>query len=117
MDIKKYGLEDRIIQFSIDVVKVTRKANWNDYASKYYQQQLIRSSGSVSLNFGEFLGARSEKDKINKLAIALKEVKECRNNLKIQIGAELNNKIDLEKLAQESLELTKIIVSIINTKS
>ncbi|WP_438962965.1 four helix bundle protein [Nonlabens sp.] len=117
MEEKKYGLEDRIIQFSIDVVKVSRKANWNDYASKYYQQQLIRSSGSVSLNFGEFLGARSDKDKLNKLAITLKEIKECRNNLRIQVGAELNSKSELEKLAQESLELIKIIASIINTRS
>ena len=114
---KKFDLEDRIIQFSINVVKICRKANWNDYATKYYQEQLIRSSGSVSLNFGEFLGARTDKDKINKLSIALKEIKECRNNLRIQIGAALNNREELEKLANESLELIKILTTIISNKS
>ena len=114
---KKYDLEDRIIQFAIDVIMVTRKADWNDYSLKYYQQQLIRSSGSVALNFGEFLGAKSARDKLNKLTLSHKEIKECQNNLKIQLGADLNDKQELEKLAQESLELIKILRAIINSKS
>ena len=107
MDGKKYDLEDRLIKFAVDMVKVSR----------YYQQQIIRSSGSVALNFGEFLGASSQKDKLNKLSIAHKEIKECRNNLLIQIGAELNDKTELEKLSQESLELIKILRAIIKSKS
>lgn len=114
---KKFDLEDRIIQFAIDVILISRKADWSDYASKYYQQQLIRSSGSVALNFGEFLGAKSDRDKLNKLTLSHKEIKECRNNIKIQIGAELNGKHHLEKLSQESLELIKILRAIINSKS
>ncbi|WP_397303483.1 four helix bundle protein [Nonlabens ulvanivorans] len=117
MDGKKYDLEDRLIKFAVDMVKVSRKADWTDYASRYYQQQIIRSSGSVALNFGEFLGASSQKDKLNKLNIAHKEIKECRNNLLIQIGAELNDRTELEKLSQESLELIKILRAIIKSKS
>ena len=114
---RKFDLEDRIIRFAVDVVNLTKLADWNDYASKYYQQQLIRSSGSVALNFGEFLGAKTNRDKLNKLSLALKEVMECRNNLLIQIGANLNENNELEKLAQEALELTKIIQSIIRNKT
>jgi len=99
MDGKKYDLEDRLVKFAVDIVNITRKADWNDYASRYYQQQIIRSSGSVALNFGEFLGASSQKDKLNKLNIAHKEIKECRNNLLIQIGAQLNGKAIFEKLS------------------
>jgi four helix bundle protein len=117
MEEKKYDLEDRLIKFAVDVVKISRRADWNDYASRYYQQQIIRSSGSVALNFGEFLGASSQKDKLNKLNIAHKEIKECRNNLLIQLGAELNGNSELETLSQESLELIKILRSIIKSKS
>ncbi|GAK95073.1 hypothetical protein JCM19298_850 [Nonlabens ulvanivorans] len=37
MDGKKYDLEDRLIKFAVDMVKVSRKADWTDYASRYYQ--------------------------------------------------------------------------------
>lgn len=114
---KKYDLEDRLIQFAVDIIQLSRKADWNDYASKYYQQQIIRSSGSVALNFGEFLGARTEKDKINKLVTSLKEIKECNNNLKIQLGAELYDFSELKKLQNEAVELIKIITAIIRNKS
>ncbi|PRP67075.1 four helix bundle protein [Nonlabens agnitus] len=117
MDDKKYDLEDRLIKFAVDVIKISRRADWNDYASRYYQEQIIRSSGSVALNFGEFLGASSQKDKLNKLNIAHKEIKECRNNLLIQLGAELNIQSELESLSQESLEIIKILRSIIKSKS
>lgn len=43
MEEKKYDLEDRLIKFAVDVVKISRRADWNDYASRYYQQQIIRS--------------------------------------------------------------------------
>ena len=71
----------------------------------------------MALNFGESLGARSKNDKLNKLHISLKEMLECRNNIRIQIGATLNDIQVLRVLDQESLELTKIIRTIIlNTK-
>ncbi|AZQ43799.1 four helix bundle protein [Nonlabens ponticola] len=117
MDEKKYDLEDRLIKFAVEIINLSRKADWNDYASRYYQQQLIRSSGSVALNFGEFLGASSQKDKLNKLNIAHKEIKECRNNILIQIGAELNIVSELKILSRESLELIKILRAIIKSKS
>ena len=49
----------------------------------YYGNQLLRSAGSSALNFGEAQGTNTTKDKINKLALVLKELKESRVNLKI----------------------------------
>ncbi len=111
----KFGLEDRLIEFAARVVILFDKPA-KTFASKYYAEQLIRSSGSVSLNFSEFAGAGTEKDKINKLRIALKEIKECSNNLKIQARANLKSKQELEFLLDESNQLIKIIVSIINNR-
>ncbi|MFT6799012.1 MAG: four helix bundle protein [Nonlabens sp.] len=85
------------------------------YASKYYAEQLIRSFGSAALNYGEFAGAGTSKDKINKLRICLKELKECKNNLRIQLKANLL-KNDETNLVYESLQLSKIVATIIKNQ-
>ncbi len=53
------------------------------YENEYYKNQLIRSSGSSSLNFGESQGTGTDKDLIFKLTLVVKELKESRNSLKI----------------------------------
>lgn len=112
---KPYDLEDRLISFAADVVKVFDMPS-KTYASKYYAEQLIRSSGSVSLNFSEFAGAGTEKDKVNKLRVSLKEIKECNNNLKIQLKANLGNVESLTQLRDESEQIIRILVAIINKR-
>lgn len=112
---KPYDLEERLISFAAEVIKVFDKPS-KTYASKYYAEQLIRSSGSVSLNFSEFAGAGTEKDKINKLRISLKEIKECNNNLRIQLKANLNNEQALTKLQDEAEQIIRILVAIINKR-
>lgn len=112
---KAYDLEERLISFAADVVLVFDKPA-KTYASKYYAEQLIRSSGSVSLNFSEFAGAGTEKDKINKLRIALKEIKECNNNLRIQLKAGLGDVKHLKKLQDEAEQIVRILVAIINKR-
>lgn len=112
---KSYDLEERLISFAADVVILFDKPA-KTYASKYYAEQLIRSSGSVSLNFSEFGGAGTEKDKINKLRISLKEIKECNNNLKIQLKAGLHSHENVSKLQDEAEQIIRILVAIINKR-
>ena len=50
---------------------------------QYYGNQIMRSSGSSALNFGEAQGTNTDRDYINKASISLKELKESRVNLKI----------------------------------
>lgn len=88
---KPYDVEDRLILFAADIVKEF-DFPIKIYASRYYAEQLIRSSGSAALNYGEFAGAGTSKDRINKLRICLKELKECKNNLRIQLKAKLLKK-------------------------
>lgn len=111
MDDKPYDVEERLIKFAADVVM-----NFNfplkNYASKYYAEQLIRSSGSAALNYGEFSGASSIKDRTYKLRIAFKEMKECHNNLRIQLKAALLKR-NQEQLIDEALQLCKILSAII----
>ncbi|WP_345145546.1 four helix bundle protein [Flavobacterium ginsengiterrae] len=53
------------------------------FENEYYQNQLIRSSGSASLNFGEAQGTITDKDFVFKVSLVVKELKESRNSLKI----------------------------------
>ena len=79
---KVYDLEDRLVIFAANVA-IFCKDIPNDFAGQYYGNQLLRSSGSAVLNFGEMQGAQTKNDFKNKAAISLKELKESRINFKI----------------------------------
>jgi len=79
---KIFNFEDRLVRFAGECIFFSRNLN-KSYESEYYKNQLIRSSGSSSLNFGEAQGTISDKDFVFKLSLTVKELKESRNSLKI----------------------------------
>ena len=79
---KIFNFEDRLVRFAGENILFTRNLN-KSYENEYYKNQLIRSSGSSSLNFGEAQGTITNKDLIFKLSLVVKELKESRNALKI----------------------------------
>ncbi len=79
---KIFNFEDRLVRFAGECIFFTRNLN-KSYENEYYKNQLIRSSGSSSLNFGEAQGTISDKDFIFKVGLAVKELKESRKSLKI----------------------------------
>ncbi len=79
---KIFNFEDRLVRFAGECIFFTRNLN-KSFENEYYKNQLIRSSGSSSLNFGEAQGTISNKDFVFKVSIAVKELKESRNSLKI----------------------------------
>lgn len=82
MQNKSYDLEDRLVNFAVEVALFC-KAMPNDFTGQYYGHQLLSSAGSSALNFGEMQGAQSDREFKNKAIISLKELKESRINLKI----------------------------------
>jgi len=74
---------------------------------------LIRSACSSALNFGEFEGARSNRDKANKLRIALKELRESLRNLNIQLKSEILKSENIESIRKENDELIRILVTLL----
>jgi four helix bundle protein len=111
----KFDLENRLIGFAIICIKLFTKVDYN-YALDHLSKQLIRSSTGAALNYGEVQGAESSKDFIHKMGIVLKELKESRVNLKIQIGAELLKDIEkIEKSLKECEELISIFAKSIQT--
>ena len=79
---KNFDLEERLIEFSVLIIKVTENIN-NSRAGCYLSGQLIRYGTSPALNYGEAQSAESRNDFIHKLKIILKELRESLISLKI----------------------------------
>lgn len=106
----KYDLSERLEDFAANVILLLNKKP-NSFAGDYLAKQLIRSSCSSALNYGEALGAGTNKDKINKLRICLKELRESLRNLNIQTKAKLITEESLMTLKDENDQLIRIIVT------
>jgi len=79
---KIYSLEDRLVRFAGESIFFVRKLD-KTFELDYYKNQLIRSSGSAALNYGEAQGTITNNDFIFKVSLTVKELKESRNSLKI----------------------------------
>ncbi len=113
---RKYDLDERCITFGAAVVKFTDSLP-NTKAANHLGMQLLRSGTAPALHYGEVQGAESRKDFIHKMSIALKELRESRNNLRIQVRAGLMDlKLpDHEWLMKECEELIAILSTSIRT--
>ncbi len=112
---RKFDLEDRLIGFAVLCIKLFKKIEYN-YALDHLSKQLIRSSTGAALNYGEVQGAETAKDFIHKMGIVLKELKESRVNLKIQLGAELLKELDNAEISlKECEELITIFAKSVQT--
>ena len=88
----------------------------NTFTSTYYRNQIIRSSGSSVLNYGEAQGTVSNKDFVYKVSIIVKELKETRGCLKVLNYLKLGNIEILQALLNECEELIAIGVTLIKNK-
>jgi four helix bundle protein len=115
MDNKKYDLEDRLVEFTCRMIDVV-EALPNTRSGNYIAGQLVRSCHSPTLNYGEAQAAESRNDFIHKLKVVLKELKECRNALKIIRRKELIKPVSkLNDIYKETEELIAIIAKSIET--
>ncbi|WP_310554642.1 four helix bundle protein [Flavobacterium sp.] len=71
----KQILEDRLIDFAVLVVEISRDFE-KSYAGNHLLGQIIRSSTSPALNYGEAQSAESKRDFVHKMGICLKELRE-----------------------------------------
>ncbi|MBJ7880924.1 four helix bundle protein [Gelidibacter salicanalis] len=113
---KTNDLEDRVIDFAVLIIDIVEQIK-NNYAGNYYGNQLIRSSGSPALNYGEARSAESHKDFVHKMGICLKELRESHNCLKIIFRANLfiGDKEKISKVLDENNQLISIFVASIKT--
>lgn len=85
---KPNQLEERLIKFAVDIILLCKTMD-TSFASEHLTKQLIRSSTSVALNYGEARSGESTRDFLHKMKISLKELRESYVNMKIQKGAGL----------------------------
>lgn len=79
---KPYDLEQRVVNFAVEITKVVEALPDNKVCN-HLGSQLLRSGTSPALNYSEAQGAESLKDFIHKFSICLKELREMKNNLSI----------------------------------
>ena len=112
---KKFDLEDRLIDFAVRIIKVTRSLP-NTEIGKHVSGQIIRCGTSPAPNYGEAQGAESRSDFIHKMKICLKELRETKVWLLMIIRANLIKPISkLDSLIDENDQLISIFVKSINT--
>jgi four helix bundle protein len=79
---KKFDLEERLIDFSVLIVKTVESLP-STRTGNHLRSQLLRSGTSPALNYGEAQSAESKRDFIHKFGIILKELRELLVCLKI----------------------------------
>lgn len=112
---KIYNLEDRLVRFAGESIFFVRKLD-KTFELDYYKNQLIRSSGSAALNYGEAQGTITSKDFIFKVSLAVKELKESRNSLKVLDYIKEEESEERKWLLTEVEELIAIASKMINNK-
>lgn len=112
---KRQELEERLITFSANIILFIDFIS-KSYAGNHLTGQIIRSSTSPALNYGEAQSAESKKDFVHKMGICLKELRETLNCLKIIERANLSSNEELiNKLKTDANELISIFVVSIKT--
>ena len=70
----KFKLEERLIDFAANIILFTNHVE-KSYAGNHLVGQIVRSSTSPALNYGEAQSAESKKDFIHKMGILPKRIK------------------------------------------
>jgi four helix bundle protein len=113
---KIFNLDERLVRFAGETIFFVRKLN-KTFELEYYKNQLIRSSGSSSLNYGESQGSITDKDYVFKLSLVVKELKESRNSIRVLEYIKEGNETERKWLLNEIEELIAITYKMILNKS
>ncbi len=108
-------LEQRLVKFSISVIDMCDSLG-KSFLAEHLSKQILRSSSSAALNYGEAQGSISNKEFVHKLGLVEKELRESYINLKIISGSKIKvDKLLIDKLQKENDELIAIIFSCVKT--
>ena len=111
----RYDLEERLLAFAADVIRLTRNLE-QSYAGKHIAQQLLRSGTSPLANHGEGESAKSRKDFLHRLRTCLQELRESHRWLRLIERVPLTEERDqVVALIKESDELIRIFFTSIRT--
>jgi four helix bundle protein len=110
-----YDLEERLLDYSVRIIKVVEQLP-DTRTGNHLAGQLLRSGTSPYPNHGEAQAAESPRDFIHKLRISLKERRETQRWLKLIYRLPLIKKPELlSEILEETEELIKSFVTSIKT--
>jgi four helix bundle protein len=108
-------LEERLIRYVILISDICSDLK-PSFLSSHLTGQILRSSTSAALNYGEAQAAESRKDFIHKLSLVLKELRETDVNLRIISGTDLAvSKDKIDAGIDESRQLVSIFYRMVQT--
>ena len=111
----KYDLEDRLLEFAVQIIELT-EALPSTRAANHIAGQLLRSGTSPYGNHGELESAESRKDFVHKLRVCLKELRETRRWLRLLSRLKtIKAPATLPECLNEAEQLIKIFVVSIRT--
>ena len=115
MNKKAFDLEERLIAFAVQVIRVAESLPRTP-TGNHIRNQLVRSGTSPAPNYGEAQSAESRSDFGHKLKVVLKELREARVWLLIIRQAGLLKPASvLDGLLQETHELIAIFTASVKT--
>ena len=79
-------LENRLVELALSISRICKKLD-KSYLSQHLTTQILRSSTSAALNYGEAQAAESRNDFIHKTSIVLKELRETKVSLKLFVDS------------------------------
>lgn len=111
-------LEGRLIENATEIVSLCKNCNFDDFTI-HLSKQIVRSSSSAALNYGEAQSAETKKDFVHKLGVVLKELRETGINLRIiEKSGICRDPEHLRRSIAENRELTAIFQrSVLTAKS
>ena len=111
----KYDLEERLLDFAVDVIRFVEKMHKTD-AGRHVSGQVMRAGTAPMAHHGEAQAAESNKDFIHKMRVAHKELRETSRWLKVSRRVPLTSDIaENQRLLQETDELIRIFFASIRT--
>ena len=112
---KAYDLEERLLEYSVRIIKIVEQLP-KSRTGNHVAGQILRAGTSAYPNHGEAQATESPRDFIHKLRISLKELRETHRWLNLIQRVPLIKKPELlNDLLQETEELIRIFVTSIKT--
>jgi four helix bundle protein len=112
---RRYDLEDRLLDFAVDVVELTESVP-NTRAGNHIAGQLLRCGPSPLSNHGEVEAAKSRRGFLHKLRVCLKELRETKRWLRLVSRLKrLGEPASLPACLNEIEELIRIFAASVKT--
>lgn len=117
MEEKSKKISNRLLEYGVEIVKLTTDLNKN-IIGRNISKQLFRAGTSAGANYEESCGAESRADFIHKMQIVLKELRESMYWLKLVQKSNILQQCSLDNIINETNQLSSIIAkSVITAKT